>query len=91
MESMQAHNVQLMRHAQEIEGQKSQLFQQLVELESKFKRTTSENLQMQQEIQALRQTLQVRLIPFSVYRHHVASSTRPVYVFSLWSTFSDSD
>ena len=59
MESMQAHNVQLMRHAQEIEGQKSQLFQQLVELESKFKRTTSENLQMQQEIQALRQTLQV--------------------------------
>lgn len=67
MEQLQAQNCELVRRAQEAEGLKQQLCSQMAALEGRYEQTSEVNSQMQQEIDALRQSLQVR-----ARKHHVA-------------------
>ena len=61
MEQVQAHNCQLQQHAALIREQKDLLSSQLLKAEDKYEKVTMENEQLAIEIQALRQSLQVRL------------------------------
>ena len=69
MEHLQSHNMQLAQHVQDAEAQRSQLYTQLMDLEGKHRLTVSDNDKMQQEIRALRESLQVHFLPSAGHPH----------------------